>query len=350
MTLFPPLPTDFKRLDSWRTIKLQSASELEIHISTNSPHGHAGPGCRKKLLIGKWELPIGKDWDLGLIAEPNSPVSLTLSPDPKAGGRWHSNDDEVEAPLIQPLQPERLFVFPHGVNRPAKSLMRMGEPLLTVAGLRMGGDFFDVDLLGQAGIPVGPALGIWKWPLLAVINLPLLFFLSRDALRKLPARPIYHGLPLDPKHQNNEQPAASGKLRIFMSYSWVDKERIQQLHDLLESKGADPWIDRQDIPGGSEWELSIKEQMRESQRVLIFISTASIHKAGFAWAEMRLAARIADEQPEGSDFVIPVRLDNCRLPDLLGRWHCIDLFEPDGTPKLLAALGLESEQGQARSA
>ncbi|MEP6602219.1 MAG: toll/interleukin-1 receptor domain-containing protein, partial [Nitrospirota bacterium] len=288
---------------------------------------------------------------LGLIAEPNSPVSLTLSPDPKGSGRWHSNGDEVEALLIQPLQPQRLFVFPHGVNRPAKSLERMGQPLLTVAGLRLGGDFFDVDLLGQAGVPIAAALGIWKWPLLMLINVPLLFFLSRDASRKLRRRPAFREPLPDDIERAATSGAPSGKLRIFMSYSWVDKERVEQIHDLLASKGADPWIDREDIRGGSEWELSIKEQMRGSQRVLIFISSASIQKAGFAWVEMRLAARIADEQPEGSNFVIPVRLDNCRLPDLLGRWHCIDLFEPDGEPKLLAALGLEPpEQGQAHSA
>lgn len=350
VTLFPPLPTDYKRPDIWRTIKLQSASELEIHLSANSPRGHAGPGCRKKLQIGKWEIPVGKDWDLGVIAEANSPVSLTLSPDPKGGGRWHSNDDEMEALLIQPLQPQRLFVSPHGVNRATKLLERMGEPLLTVTGLRMGGDFFDVDLLGQAGEPVASALGIWKWPLLALINVPLLFFVCRDAWRQVRRTRAFPESFLESREEGTGEVSPSGKLRIFMSYSWADKERVEQIHDLLASRGAQPWIDRENIRGGSDWELSIKDQMRQSQRVLIFVSCASVHKAGFAWAEMRLAARIAEEQPEGTDFVIPVKLDNCRLPDLLSRWHCIDLFEPEGADKLLEALGLGQQRQTAHNA
>ncbi len=53
-----------------------------------------------------------------------------------------------------------------------------------------------------------------------------------------------------------------------------------------------------------------------------------------------MAVRIAEEQPEGTPFIIPVKLDDCRLPELLSRWNCIDLYQPDGRKKLLGALGL----------
>jgi hypothetical protein len=39
--------------------------------------------------------------------------------------------------------------------------------------------------------------------------------------------------------------------------------------------------------------------------------------------------------------VIPVKLDDCVLPDILSRWNCIELFQPEGERRLMIALGLE---------
>jgi hypothetical protein len=60
-----------------------------------------------------------------------------------------------------------------------------------------------------------------------------------------------------------------------------------------------------------------------------------------------MAVHIADEQPEGTAFIIPARLDDCKLPDLLSRWNCIDLFRPDGKQKLLESLGLGASDPSA---
>jgi hypothetical protein len=81
---------------------------------------------------------------------------------------------------------------------------------------------------------------------------------------------------------------------------------------------------------------------------LVFVSSNSVNKAGYFWLEMRMAARIAEEQLEGAPFIIPVKLDDCRLPDLLSRWNSVQLFEPGGVDRLLEALGLE-RQTQAKN-
>ncbi|MGA7408870.1 MAG: toll/interleukin-1 receptor domain-containing protein [Bryobacteraceae bacterium] len=83
------------------------------------------------------------------------------------------------------------------------------------------------------------------------------------------------------------QPA---KAPIFLSYSWGDRERVTQTYDLLKAAGAQPWIDRNEICGGAEWELSIRQQMRNTERVVIFLSCSGVQRAGFAWAEIRMAA------------------------------------------------------------
>ena len=47
---------------------------------------------------------------------------------------------------------------------------------------------------------------------------------------------------------------------------------------------------------------------------------------------------VADEQPEGTIFIIPVRLDECDVPDRLRRWHWVRLFDANGFGKLMTAL------------
>ena len=199
-----------------------------------------------------------------------------------------------------------------------------------MTNLRLGGDFLEFDLSGLVGLPFSDLLGAWKWPILVLINVPLLVWLAKSV------RPVR----ITAGSELTKPSAEPAKARIFLSYSWDDRERVMQIHDLLKAAGAQPWIDRNEIRGGAEWELSIRQQMRNSERVIIFLSCSSIQKAGYAWAEIRMAARIAEEWPEGRPFIIPVKIDDCRLPDVLSRWDCVELFQAGGEAKLMEALGL----------
>lgn len=68
------------------------------------------------------------------------------------------------------------------------------------------------------------------------------------------------------------------------------------------------------------------------------MSRNSITKTGYVQKEIRLAIDVADEQPEGTIFIIPVRLENCDVPDRLRRLHWVDLFSENGYPLLVLAL------------
>jgi hypothetical protein len=333
--LYPPLATS-PQLDNVRSINLESSSELVIRVSANSDDEQRGPGCRELLTMGKWEQLVGANLELSFLAVPNSRVTLSLSPDLK--GPLHSSREELDSLLIEPLNPLRLSIGPYGLAQPDQIRDRAGQPFLAVKDLGLGGDFFNIQVSGLVGVPISEVLGAWTWLLFAGINLPLLFWLSK-AFSKRPTR----------RSSDTEDPAMEPphKAGAFLSYSWEDKSQVMKIYHLLKSLGAELWIDRQEIRGGAEWELSIREQMRESQRVVIFLSSHSIRKAGFAWAEIRMAVRIAEQQPEGTPFIIPVKLDKCRLPELLSRWDCIDLFEPEGHQKLMGALGLTAKNQSA---
>ena len=58
---------------------------------------------------------------------------------------------------------------------------------------------------------------------------------------------------------------------------------------------------------------------------------------------------VADEQPEGVAFLIPVRLEECEIPERLKRWQWVDLFDDDGYTRLLRGLGVSVFQREIRT-
>ena len=65
----------------------------------------------------------------------------------------------------------------------------------------------------------------------------------------------------------------------------------------------------------------------------------SVTKEGYVQKEIRYALDIADEKPEETIYLIPVRFVYCQVPTRLARLQWVDLFDQNGYEKLLLALG-----------
>ncbi len=61
------------------------------------------------------------------------------------------------------------------------------------------------------------------------------------------------------------------------------------------------------------------------------MTRGAIFTLGFHKLEIKttfiLTLDIADEQPEGAIYLIPLRLEKCDIPKRLGRWQYVDLFD-----------------------
>lgn len=84
---------------------------------------------------------------------------------------------------------------------------------------------------------------------------------------------------------------------------------------------------------------TVTKAIRNSRFVLACLSKASITKAGYVQKELRKALDVAEEQPEGAAYLIPVRLEDCEIPERLRRWQWVDLFKDGGYERLLRSLG-----------
>jgi glutaredoxin-related protein len=136
-------------------------------------------------------------------------------------------------------------------------------------------------------------------------------------------------------------------LKVFLCHSSFDKPRVRKLYKRLSNAGFDVWLDEIKLTGGQDWETEIKKAVKTSHVVLVCLSKSSISKVGFIQKEIRYALDIAQEHPDEDIYIIPLRLENCNVPDRLSRWQWIDFYKPQGYEKLVKAL--EAREYQVRS-
>jgi hypothetical protein len=309
--IIPPTRDDVFDHSATRLVHIKSAEPLSVRLSANSGSGADGPGCRNLLSIGHWQQVIGKDLEMVFVADPGSSVDVTLS-----SPSFESGKNEIESLEIERLLPQRLATRPAAMERVIQSRKFAGPPPLTLTDLRLGEDFFDVELTGRAGVPVAERLGWTKWPFVALIDVPLL------ALAVVVFRL---------------------KKTIFLSYSWADEKEVFAFSERMKQAGLDVWIDRERLRGGEDWEERIRCEMLKCRRVVVFLSHA-INDGGFFLTELGLARAIANDRFQRGNFVIPVRLEKVPIPPIMQKWNAIDLFEPDGERRLFEVLGKSGPQ------
>jgi hypothetical protein len=102
----------------------------------------------------------------------------------------------------------------------------------------------------------------------------------------------------------------------------------------LSSARLNPWMDKEDLPPARDWDAEIKKTLAAARLVLIFLSKHLISKTGYVQKEIEIALDSLREMPSGSTFIIPVRLDECHIPESLNRLAHFDLFEEIDFDKL----------------
>ena len=136
-----------------------------------------------------------------------------------------------------------------------------------------------------------------------------------------------------------EETGRARRARVFLCHSSADKPAVRTLYRQLDMDGLAPWLDEEDLLPGVDWDHAIRSAVRKSDFVAVCLSSASTTSAGYVHKEIKEALDVADEQPEGTIFVIPVRLEECAVPSRLSHLHWVDLFVDGGYPRLLRALG-----------
>lgn len=93
---------------------------------------------------------------------------------------------------------------------------------------------------------------------------------------------------------------------IFISYSRLDREFVDQLIEELQRRGFDVWLDRKDISGGTDWRAAISQAIRACRAFLLVLSTDSA-------TSKKVVQELSLADQHGRQ-IIPIIHETCDIP------------------------------------
>lgn len=150
----------------------------------------------------------------------------------------------------------------------------------------------------------------------------------------------------------------------FISYVREDSRNVDELQRKLEAAGIPVWRDTADLWPGEDWRVKIRRAITDN--ALAFIACFSRVSVGrnksYQNEELLLAIEQLRQRRPDDPWLIPVRFDDCEIPDLvigggrtLASIQHADLFGDhahEGSQRLIATvlriLGRSARVGRAR--
>jgi len=136
-------------------------------------------------------------------------------------------------------------------------------------------------------------------------------------------------------------------LKVFLCHSSADKPAVRELYQKLRAEPwIQPWLDEEELFPGMDWNMEIEKAIEATDVILVCLSKDSITKEGYVQRELRIVLDFADYKPEGTLYLIPVRLEECEPPRRLRAWQYADYFEGNrerGLQRLLVSLKKRAE-------
>jgi formylglycine-generating enzyme required for sulfatase activity len=138
---------------------------------------------------------------------------------------------------------------------------------------------------------------------------------------------------------------APRKLKVFLCHASQDKPKVRELYQrLIAEPWIDPWLDVEKLLPGQDWNLEIEKALRAADMIIVCLSKESVSKEGYVQREFRRAVSYAEEKPEGTTYIIPLRLDDCETPIKFQQWQWVDYSAMDAWEKLILVLRARAEK------
>lgn len=117
------------------------------------------------------------------------------------------------------------------------------------------------------------------------------------------------------------------KLRVFLCHASQDKSFAYELYRRLLMEGwIDPWLDEEKLLPGQDWDMEIEQALEESDAIIFCLSSTAVSKEGYVQKEMKIALNYSLYKPNDAIFIVPLRLDDCKIPISLKQYQYVDFF------------------------
>ncbi len=133
-------------------------------------------------------------------------------------------------------------------------------------------------------------------------------------------------------------------ISVFISYAREDEKFARELFLFLKRDGYDPWMDKENLVAGSDWEREIERAVDNTDVQIFLLSSRSVEKRGVFQKEIRVALKSAELLLENDISIIPLRIEDCEVPASLKNYQWLNYFEEGWESKLLLAMFKAAEQ------
>ena len=114
---------------------------------------------------------------------------------------------------------------------------------------------------------------------------------------------------------------------VFISYASEDFEDAKRLYVDLKNADFDPWLDKENILPGQDWDNEIRDTIKSCRYIIMLFSSHLVKRISYIQKELKDAILEQQNFPPSLVFIIPARLDSCEIPYReLGRIQYVDLF------------------------
>ncbi len=113
-------------------------------------------------------------------------------------------------------------------------------------------------------------------------------------------------------------------MKIFLGYPSEHESTAWEIYNFLTSAGHNVWFDKMSLIAGTDWNKERDKGQREAELVVHLCSDAILKRAGVVNREIRQTLRLVEDQPLGSLYVIPIRLEPIKMPVELTRFQYFD--------------------------
>jgi hypothetical protein len=133
---------------------------------------------------------------------------------------------------------------------------------------------------------------------------------------------------------------------VILCHAFEDKKVVRCVYDALQESGFEVWLDSESVLGEQDWEPDMADWLRQAACMLVFLSKNSVRKIGSTQHEFGQLIHAWKNMPEGTVYTIPIRINDCQIPDLLSRLDHIDFFADHGMDDIIHCLNAKQESRQ----
>lgn len=122
--------------------------------------------------------------------------------------------------------------------------------------------------------------------------------------------------------ESNQTSEYQRRYRIFFSYATADRDKAQEILDVLRHKEIDARLDAYELEAGDSIFSTIESAVSASDFLVVLLSNNSVKSD---WIENELGATLASDLTTRDITVLPVLIEDCEIPPSLASYQLFDL-------------------------